>query len=324
MPERWKRRKNSVRSGDQMKTKTIALPILGLIFCGAGLAVPRHCEAQTLANTAQMDTETPPTANQFADIHLIDFMAGSQSLSFSSASESSSNAPWILPAQAPASAGGHSSLPRLGIGVKIGLLGVGVEAATAVMRRANLRGGFNDFTFNRAFSKDGIHYGGRLQLRSVEAHFDYYLFGGFHIGPGALLYNGNKGTATASVPAGNSFTLGGTTYYSDAADPVTGSGTLSLNKFAPMVTLGSGNLLPRSHRHWSINLEGGFAFQGSPKVGLNLAGSTCDVTGTVCQPISSNANIQANIASEEAKIDRKLRPFKYYPVFSIGFGWKIF
>lgn len=306
-----------------MKTKTILLPVLCLIFCGAGLAVPRHCQAQALANTALGDTQTPPpTASQFAGIRLIDFATDAQNLSFPSVSESSSNAPWIQ--LAPASAGGHSSLPRLGIGVKVGLLGVGVEAATAVMRRANLRGGFNDFSFSRGFSKDGIHYNGRLQLRSVEAHFDYYLFGGFHISPGALLYNGNKGTATASVPGGNSFTLGGTTYYSDAADPVTGRGTLALNKFAPMVTMGPGNLLPRSHRRWSINLEGGIAFQGSPNVGLNLAGSTCDVTGTVCQTISSNANIQANIASEEAKIDKKLRPFKYYPVFSIGFGWKIF
>ena len=113
------------------------------------------------------------------------------------------------------------SLPRFGIGVRASSLGLGIEAATAVTHKSNFRAGFNGFSYSYDLDKDGINYKANLSLRSVELHYDQYLFGGFHISPGVLIYDGNKATATASAPANASFTLGGVQYFSSATNPVT-------------------------------------------------------------------------------------------------------
>ena len=216
----------------------------------------------------------------------------------------------------------QSDLPRFGVGVKLSTLGLGIEAATAVTRKSNVRAGFNAFTYGTDVDKDGIHYNGDLRLRSFDVLYDQYLIGGLHVSPGVLLYNGNRATANASVPGGQSFSLGGTTFYSSRANPVGGSGTLDLGTISPMVLIGIGNLLPRSARHFAVNFEGGVIFQRAPKTTLTLTGTTCDATGVFCAPVASNPLVQSNIRSEEDKINSDVNFLKYYPIVSIGFGYK--
>jgi hypothetical protein len=183
--------------------------------------------------------------------------------------------------------------------------------------------GFNAFNYNHTFLKDGVTYKGALNLRSAEALFDIFLSrAGFHLSPGVLLYNGNKINANASVPGGQSFTLNGTTYVSDAANPVTGTGKLTFYKAAPMLLLGFGNLVPRSNRRFSVSFEAGAAYQGPPRAALALSGSACDFTGLNCRTISSDPTIQANVLAEQAKINKSASPFRFYPVVSIGVGYK--
>ena len=99
------------------------------------------------------------------------------------------------------SAQDDDSTSRVGIGIKMSLLGAGVEVATPITGHSNLRAGFNAFSYDRTFHSDGIAYAGQLRFRSVEAHYDWFPFGGaFHVSPGVLAYNGNQFTANASVP----------------------------------------------------------------------------------------------------------------------------
>lgn len=217
----------------------------------------------------------------------------------------------------------EGSLPRFGIGVRASSLGAGIEAATAVTRKSNVRVGFNDFSYTYDLDKDGINYSATLGLRSVELHYDQYIFGGFHISPGVLIYDNNHATATATAPAGTSFSLGGTQYFSSATDPVNGSATLGFaRKVAPELLMGFGNLLPRS-RHFAVNFEFGAAYQGAPSVNLNLAGSACATnTGAGCQPVASTPSIQSNIISQENKINHSIRQIKYWPIIALGIGYK--
>lgn len=211
----------------------------------------------------------------------------------------------------------------VGVGIKVSLLGAGFEAAVPVARKFNVRAGFNAFSYDRTFDKDGVTYAGQLRFRSSEAHLDWFPFGGsFHVSPGLLVYNGNKVMANADVPGGNSFTLNDTDYVSDPNDPITGSGKVDFRKSAPMISIGWGNLVPRSGRHFSVPVEFGVIFTGAPQAAINLAGSACDSTGLNCRAISSDPTIQANIQSEQAKINHDMAPFKYYPVLSVGFGFR--
>jgi hypothetical protein len=235
--------------------------------------------------------------------------------------------PADTPLPTPASSSKRLSFdqPRVGIGVKGSLLGGGVEGAVRVNRFANVRGGFNMISYNRDFSKDSITYNGQLAFKTVEGHFDIFPFAGkFHISPGVLAYIGNPITATAAVPAGQSFSLGGTTYYSDPTAPTTGNGNIKFNQVSPMATFGWGNLVPRNHGHFSVPFELGAAFQGSPKATLNLAGNVCDALQPVvvnCRPVASDPTVQSNIISEQTKLNNSMSFFKIYPIISLGFGY---
>lgn len=222
----------------------------------------------------------------------------------------------------PPQARGSRVLPKLGIGVKVSLLGAGVEGAVPLGGKLNVRAGFNAISYNRTFTKDGITYTGNLSWRSGEANVDWFPFGhSFHLSPGLIFYDGNKATANAAVPGGQTFTLSGTTYQSNAANPVSGSGKIDFDKAAPSFRIGFGNLIPRSGRHWSILAEVGAAYQGSPHAALNLAGSACAPNGTNCVNAATDPGVQANVQAEQAKLNHDLRFFKFYPLISIGFGY---
>jgi hypothetical protein len=225
------------------------------------------------------------------------------------------------PAASPAPSASREHL-AVGVGVKVSTLGIGGEAAVPLTHRSNVRVGFNLFSYGHTFDKDGVTYKGSLDLRSVQATYDVFLLGGFHVSPGVLIYNGNQVTANASVPGGKTFTLSNTTYLSDAADPVAGTGKLTVYKAAPMVLFGFGNLVPRSSRHFTATVEFGAAYQGPPRVTLNLTGSACDPSGVFCRSVSSDPTIQSNIISEQAKLNKSASPYRFYPVISFGFGYK--
>jgi len=234
-------------------------------------------------------------------------------------SPDSSSAPAAATA-APAKESSEGRIP-IGVGVKVSTLGIGGEVAIAVSHRSNVRFGFNAFSYGHSFDKDGVTYKGNLDLRSAQATYDLFLLKGFHVSPGVLFYNGNKVSANASVPGGQTFTLSNTNYVSDPADPITGTGKLTVYKAAPMLLLGIGNLVPRSG-HFSVSFEIGAAYQGPPRVTLNLSGSACDSTGLFCRSISSDPTIQSNIAAEQAKLNKSASPYKFYPVLSFGVGYR--
>ena len=212
---------------------------------------------------------------------------------------------------------------KVGVAVKMSLLGIGAEVATPLTYHTNIRAGFNAFSYSRGFSNDGVNYNASLSFRSAEAHFDWFPFaGGFHLSPGLMIYNGNQITANASVPGLNSFTLGGTTYTSDPANPITGAGKIGFNKVGPMFTLGWGNLVPRSNKHIVVPFEFGILFQGSPQATLNLVGSACDSTGANCQNVAGDTTFQNNVIAQQNKLNNNMSFFKVYPIISLGFGYK--
>ena len=227
-----------------------------------------------------------------------------------------------LPSTCSAQSGGD--FPKFGLAVSAGSLGAGVQGAVSVLSHSTVRVGFNYFSYSLSgtYSNDNLGYSGKLRLASAEALWDQYLAGPVHISAGALIYDGFQGTGSVHVPGGGSFSLNGLTYYSDASDPVSGTGMLSSRKVAPEVLLGFGNLVPRSRRHFTVNVDLGVAFQGSLNAQLNLGGSACTGPATGCAPISAQPAVQANVAAEQTRINNSLAPFKYYPVVRLSIGYK--
>jgi hypothetical protein len=211
---------------------------------------------------------------------------------------------------------------RTGMQLKMSTLGAGIEGAVKVAPRINVRAGFNDFSYGRSFDNNGIHYDGNLTLRSASVNADFYVLGPLHLSPGLLLYDGNRGSATASVPGGQTFTLGSATYLSNPSNPANGSATLGFNAAAPEFLIGFGNLVPRSRRRFTVNFEFGAAYQGSPAVKLNLGGGVCNPSGASCVNAATDPAVQSNVEAQQAKLSRNLSFFRFYPLVSLGFGFR--
>jgi hypothetical protein len=213
---------------------------------------------------------------------------------------------------------------KVGAAVKLSTYGGGGEIAVSVTHRTNVRAGFNVITYSRGFDKDGIHYSGQLDLKTFEAHYDIFPWAkSFHISGGVLVYVTDPITATAVVPGNQSYTFGGVTYYSDSTTPTNSSGKIVFNRAAPTVTFGFGNIVPRNKsKHFSVPVEFGVAFQGSPKTTLAVTGNVCDSPGVNCRNAATDPIVQSNVISEQNKINNDISFFKVYPILSIGVGYK--
>ncbi len=229
---------------------------------------------------------------------------------------------------APPQAGGGggqsgSSRPRIGVSANFSLLlGTGIQAAVATTRKTDVRGGFNYFDYSTTVNQSGFNVNGELHLRSAEAIFDWYPFrAGFHISPGALLYNGNTVTANLRATPGTSFTLNGTNYTSGSTNPTTGVATVDLNnyKVAPMLLLGFGNLVPRT-RHFAVIFDIGAAYTGTPKFAMSVAGTACTSSGA-CVNAATDPLVQANLMATVNKANNSISFLKAYPVIRLGFGY---
>lgn len=226
-----------------------------------------------------------------------------------------------LPSAPPMKESSSFFKPHFGVVAKVSMLGVGGDVGVSITPLFNVRGGFNGLNYSHSFQSNGIKYDGTLYFRSAEALVDITPFGDwFHISPGVLVYNGNKITAGANVPGGQNFDLGGVSFRSSPADPVHGTGELTVRKSAPMVMFGFGNPIPHNH-HVTIFHDFGIVFQGLPKTTLNLAGTACDpVTGLACVNVATDPTVQAQIVAEQNQINKDASIVKFYPVASIGIG----
>lgn len=219
------------------------------------------------------------------------------------------------------SCSGQSTLP-FGMGLSASTLGAGIQGVAGVTRKSNVRVGFNALNYTDTFTKDGAPYAGKLSLRSFAATYDQFLWRSFHISGGLLAWDGNRGNFNTTIPAGQSFTLGSATYYSDSANPVSGAGSVKFNEAAPMVLIGFGNLLPINGKHFGYSVEAGIAFQGSPRVNLNLAGTACSDDALTRCTNAASPSLQSSVLAEQTKLGNNLNFLEYYPIVAITLGYR--
>jgi hypothetical protein len=226
-------------------------------------------------------------------------------------------------------------LSRMSFGAGLSTLGIALQASTDINAHLNVRGVGNAFTYSTSFNTSGIPISANLNMGTGGVMLDYYPFHvGFRLSGGALFVNQNKASATADIPAGNSFTLNHQTYYSANANaatgtsPLTGTGTLALNTTKPggILTTGWGNHVKRSG-HLAFPVEIGAAFVGAPKVNMALSGWACtDQAQTMCTDIASTSNpiavqFQNDLNSQISKWNSNLNVLTAYPILSFGVSY---
>lgn len=220
-------------------------------------------------------------------------------------------------------AGGY--IPRLfhalAVSARIGSGGIGGELATPLARRLVLRVGGQVFGYTTTFTQDGIQARGQLTLQNVYSAVNYFPFHhGFYVSPGITIHNDNHVGGTLAVPPGGKFSLGDQDYTSDPTDPVNGIIHIKFGSLvAPRLTLGWGNMFPRSGRHFSFPVEIGLEYSTKPAVTISLSGSACDNQG--CGSIDTPEN-QANLQREIKTLNDDLAPLRFFPIVAAGVSYR--
>lgn len=238
---------------------------------------------------------------------------------------SASPAAAIETGTAPASANNtYRPFSKIAVGVNIGLLGPGVEIATPLSRRTNLRvdGSFFNYSIS-SITQDGVNYGGNLKLRDVRASYDFFPFhGSFRLSGGVEVYNRLNVDATGTVAVGQTVTFNHQDY--TVQTPLQGTASLAYgNKVAPTFTFGWGNAIPRSRRHFAFPVEIGAAYTGTPKFDLAMnSGSACVAGTTTCGPVSTVDGFQTNLTAQKNKIINDLKVARFYPILNAGVTYR--
>jgi hypothetical protein len=215
---------------------------------------------------------------------------------------------------------------RLGLGVDLSPLGIGIKAATPLDDYFDLRvlASFFNFNANRV-EVDGFNINGNLHLASLGTSVDIYPWNSmWRVSGGLMFYNGNQASAKTSVAPGTSFTLNGQTYYSSNSDPVSGEAVMKFNtvKPEPMVSFGFGRFVPHSNRHWSFPSEFGIIYMGAPSISVTPTGEVCtNKTQTVCDDVTDTSNpvgadFNNNLNAKLANWRKNLDKVQVYPIFS--------
>lgn len=219
----------------------------------------------------------------------------------------------------------------LAVSVSVGTLGPGLQLATPLARRFNLRVGANVFQYGTTLSQDDVNYNAALRMQSGHVSLDWFPFhGGFRISPGYMVYNGLKVKANLAVPGNQSFTINDTDYYSDPYDNIHGNALVTFPTSGPRITIGWGNMIPRDrYRHISIPVELGMVYFGTGTTALNFGGSACSQAvatpadeAIYCQNVTTDPSFQTNVSGEQAKIQKNLTYVRFFPILDVGISYK--
>src|ERR1035441_2811942 len=120
--------------------------------------------------------------------------------------------------------GSSGAFSKVGLGVGVSPLGIGLALSTNLNQHFNVRATSNFFNYSTNFTTSGIPADAKLNFASAGASLDVYPFHkGFRLSPGVLFMNRNQVTATTNVSGGTSFTLNNETFYSANANAATGA-----------------------------------------------------------------------------------------------------
>jgi hypothetical protein len=197
------------------------------------------------------------------------------------------------------------SHPGIGLSLKAGSLGVGGDLTLGLTPNLNIRAGIGYFTW----TQEGVGGGNdkkdvKLDLLNVPVTLDWHPVtgNGFRISAG-VMFNNDRGEISAK--SGQNVSINDHDYLVSSL-----SGKIDFNQFGPYLGIGYGNAADTSS-HWHCAIDLGVAYIGSPNVTL---------AATALNP-AQQAALDSDVATQINKYEDDVKPFKFYPVLTIGFSY---
>jgi hypothetical protein len=225
--------------------------------------------------------------------------------------------------QAEASAYRIERFTRASFFLSASSLGIGGQISTNVSPHLDVRlfGNRASITTNHWSQKD-FRIAVNAGFANVGAMADAYPFHKpFRFSGGYLFYNSDRIRADLHANQNAIFTINNIDWISDNADPVQGTGRLTLGGNGFLLTAGYGRMVSRTEKHFSFPFEAGVAFVNSPKVTLNLAGQICTAQGINCQPAATYPGFADALAAQQVTWNRDAAPFHIYPIIQGGVAY---
>lgn len=190
--------------------------------------------------------------------------------------------------------------------VQVGTLGPGLNIGYKFNPYFDIRANVNGLKYSRDVEVNDVKYDADLKLLTAGLLADYYPFAnGFRLTAGAY-YNGNK-------LSGNGHST--KDYYGiDPNDYGYERASVEYKKFAPYV--GFGYQTNDDDSNWIFTADLGVMYQGKAKV----SNSTTCYNAAVCSDLQSQ--IDRENAEQRQDIQDKADKLKWYPVASIGIGYR--
>lgn len=189
------------------------------------------------------------------------------------------------------------------VGLTVGTLGAGINVATPINDSFQLRLNVNGAKYSKTATEEDVDYDADLKFANAGLLVDYFPFEsvGFHLTGGAY-YNANKIEARANPSGAGTIEINDFEYNKD---DLALNGKLDFDKFAPYAGIGWGN---------DSRSEGfGFSLDLGVLVGSTNVALTPDIKNDLLR-----AQIEADVAAEQKKLDDDLDKLKVYPVVMLG------
>lgn len=193
----------------------------------------------------------------------------------------------------------------VGVNVKAGTLGAGVELSKGFSDKLSVGLALNAYTYKTTDKTSNVDYDYKLELQSAGLLANYHPFSGVFRLTAGVLVNNNELSLTGKPNASASYTINGVTYTASQVGTLTGK--VTFNKTAPYLGLGWGS---RPNGSFGLTADIGALYQGSPKLTLSATGALSDPA------------LAADVQAERAKAESDLSSFKWYPVVSLGLYYR--
>lgn len=192
---------------------------------------------------------------------------------------------------------------RIGIGVKAGTLGVGVDLTGRLTNWLSVRGSYSSADVSRRQDISDVDYAGTLNLGAYGVLVDFHPFrGNFRLTAGMM--RNRTGIELTATPTSD-VTIGDNTY--TPAEVGTLKGGVSFKDDVAYFGFGFGNAAKEPGRiRFLVDL--GVLTQGSGDARLSTTGSGV---------------LAADLAKEEADVEGKIDKFKLWPVLAFGISFRI-
>ena len=199
-------------------------------------------------------------------------------------------------------AGTASADNNLGVGVKAGTLGIGVEGTWRPLPYMDIRVGANQYDYSDNGTYGGILYDAEVNLDTYYATGNFrFPLSPFRVTAG-VFSNGNEFNAV-SGDNGAIIVVGGDPYPADAVGTV--SSNASFASTSPYLGFGYDFTLFGTV---GLNLDFGVLWQGSPEVSIAADGI-----------LSDDPTFEASLEAERLALEDDISDFKVWPVASLGF-----